>query len=289
MNFFKLQFRKIHDFARAYGSLCWNLSKVIQRKDLPRIYTMCLPSSSLLGGGSNNTMSSADDSVGFSRTDLENTREDVVKEVINAPKRRLDNEISRVADSASLLHLHISVLNDVLDIHCSSIFKARVLVGIVGLISVGAGVGSWTAVAIGLTGVKSLIGVALTISTSTAVSISMVGGLSTLIIWLWTSRNIKEEARRLLRDDLLGGAAFNRLYARRISEKDESLLSMWTRVRDHMRISGAFNSPGDSLTITAHKFSTSSRRAKLKEIESILDEQIPTLRRRAAPSFNRPV
>ena len=39
------QFRKIHDFARAYGSLCWNLSKVIQRKDLPRIYTMCLPHS----------------------------------------------------------------------------------------------------------------------------------------------------------------------------------------------------------------------------------------------------
>eukprot|EP00980_Cylindrotheca_fusiformis_P011083 scaffold2551_cov113-Cylindrotheca_fusiformis.AAC.22 len=29
------QFHKIHDFARAYGSLCWNLSKVIPRKDLP--------------------------------------------------------------------------------------------------------------------------------------------------------------------------------------------------------------------------------------------------------------
>ncbi|CAM9540310.1 unnamed protein product, partial [Heterosigma akashiwo] len=37
------QFRKIHDFARAYGSLCWNLSKVLQRKDLPQIFTMCLP------------------------------------------------------------------------------------------------------------------------------------------------------------------------------------------------------------------------------------------------------
>jgi predicted GTPase len=37
------QFKRIHDFARAYGSLCWNLSKVINRKDLPRIYTMCLP------------------------------------------------------------------------------------------------------------------------------------------------------------------------------------------------------------------------------------------------------
>ena len=39
------QFRKIHDFARAYGSLCWNLSKVIHRKDLPQIFTMCLPPS----------------------------------------------------------------------------------------------------------------------------------------------------------------------------------------------------------------------------------------------------
>lgn len=37
------QFRRIHDFARAYGSLCWNLSKVIPRKDLPRIHTMCVP------------------------------------------------------------------------------------------------------------------------------------------------------------------------------------------------------------------------------------------------------
>jgi len=36
-------FGHIHDFARAYGALCWNLSKVIPRKDLPRIYTMFLP------------------------------------------------------------------------------------------------------------------------------------------------------------------------------------------------------------------------------------------------------
>jgi hypothetical protein len=37
------QFEHIHDFARAYGSLCWNLAKVIPRKDLPPIYTMFLP------------------------------------------------------------------------------------------------------------------------------------------------------------------------------------------------------------------------------------------------------
>ena len=37
------QFEKIHDFARAYGTLCWNLSKVNPRKDLPRIHTKCVP------------------------------------------------------------------------------------------------------------------------------------------------------------------------------------------------------------------------------------------------------
>lgn len=36
-------FRTVHDFARAYGALCWNLSKVIPRKDLPFIYTMYVP------------------------------------------------------------------------------------------------------------------------------------------------------------------------------------------------------------------------------------------------------
>jgi hypothetical protein len=44
-------FAHIHDFARAYGALCWNLSKVIPRKDLPRIYTMFLPPDALSGGG----------------------------------------------------------------------------------------------------------------------------------------------------------------------------------------------------------------------------------------------
>lgn len=37
------QFSKMHDFARAYGSLCWNLSKVIPRKDLPKYVCSQLP------------------------------------------------------------------------------------------------------------------------------------------------------------------------------------------------------------------------------------------------------
>lgn len=77
------QFRKIHDFARAYGSLCWNLSKVIQRKDLPRIYTMCLPSSyhavaAGVGPGTDALEAGGRETLGQGIMDLEAAREDVV-------------------------------------------------------------------------------------------------------------------------------------------------------------------------------------------------------------------
>ena len=36
-------FDNIRDFARTYGTLCWNLSKTIPTKDTPRIYTTYLP------------------------------------------------------------------------------------------------------------------------------------------------------------------------------------------------------------------------------------------------------
>merc|ERR1719223_2442498 len=75
------QFKKIHDFARAYGSLCWNLSKVIPRKDLPRIFTMCLPNKTTdpVSELSNITTDSQ------SLSDLHQTRDDVVAEVMKAP------------------------------------------------------------------------------------------------------------------------------------------------------------------------------------------------------------
>lgn len=81
--------------------------------------------------------------------DLENTREDVVKEVINAPKRRLDNEISRVADATALLHLHISVLNEVLDLHSKEIFKSNVIVAMCASLSMALLGSTWAALFLG--------------------------------------------------------------------------------------------------------------------------------------------
>lgn len=64
------QFTKIHDFARAYGSLCWNLSKVIPRKDLPPIYTMCVPVDGLRKGLAEDALE-----------DLHSTRLEVINKV----------------------------------------------------------------------------------------------------------------------------------------------------------------------------------------------------------------
>lgn len=78
------RFERIHDFARAYGSLCWNLSKVIQRKDLPRIYTMCLPVSSWRQEG---LESPSEGLMSAGLRDLEHTRDDVRREVMKVGQR----------------------------------------------------------------------------------------------------------------------------------------------------------------------------------------------------------
>eukprot|EP00596_Hydrurales_sp_CCMP1899_P003681 CAMPEP_0119045776 /NCGR_PEP_ID=MMETSP1177-20130426/42569_1 /TAXON_ID=2985 /ORGANISM="Ochromonas sp, Strain CCMP1899" /LENGTH=775 /DNA_ID=CAMNT_0007018129 /DNA_START=150 /DNA_END=2477 /DNA_ORIENTATION=- len=120
------QFRKIHDFARAYGSLCWNLSKVIPRKDLPQIFTMCLPigSAGSTSGPNSTVVGSGDGSTvndillltesyflrqGYA--DLEESRLEVTREVFNAPKRRVDHEISRLSDSVYMLLMHCKVID----------------------------------------------------------------------------------------------------------------------------------------------------------------------------------
>src|SRR6056297_3472042 len=42
-------FNDVRDFARTYGSLCWNLSRVVRTKDMPHIYCTFIPN--LVPGG----------------------------------------------------------------------------------------------------------------------------------------------------------------------------------------------------------------------------------------------
>lgn len=255
------QFRKIHDFARAYGSLCWNLSKVIQRKDLPRIYTMCLPKSYQVPSG--DISEEGENSLGKGLADLEETREEVVQEVLNAPKRRVDNEITRLTDAVSLLQMHLTVVDDLVKQYRAATMKSRLTLAALGTSSLLA------------TGASVML--SLPIEVLAAISLSGVG--STAALYWWQSGRLIEKARDLIKDEAMI-SSYKRLYSRRLAEKDEFTSSLWARVYDHLIL---------GLSAAELKSMDKVRVNELKDLEKILEFDIPNLRRKAAPAFNRKI
>ena len=96
------QFSKVHDFGRAYGALAWNLAKVIPRKDMPEIFTMCVPHDKEMKEPT---------SPCIPLEDLQHVRGQVLEMVFNAPLVRLDNMISQLSDATHLLLLHSRVVS----------------------------------------------------------------------------------------------------------------------------------------------------------------------------------
>ncbi len=255
------QFKKIHDFARAYGSLCWNLSKVIQRKDLPRIYTMCLPQSYRAGTG--DMSDDGEGSLGRGVADLEHTREEVVEEVLNAPKRRVDNEISRLTDAVSILHMHLTVVDELSKAYKKSILKSRV--------ALAAAVAGSSALSVG----SVMLGLPVEVLGTTSV---LGFGGSAALYW-WQHKTLHEQANHLITDDAMIGA-YKRLYARKLANKDEFTASLWTRVHDHLIL---------GLNAVEFKSLDAVKGHDLKQVEQILEVDIPNLRRKAAPAFNKKI
>ncbi len=93
------QFQSLHDFARAYGALCWNLGKVIPRKDLPMIYNMFVP----LADKPKSRLP---------MEDFEEARNDLIGEIRRAPARRMDNQITQIQAYAERLRLHAMVIGE---------------------------------------------------------------------------------------------------------------------------------------------------------------------------------
>jgi hypothetical protein len=96
------QFQSLHDFARAYGALCWNLGKVIPRKDLPMIYNTFVP----LADRPTSRLP---------MEDFEKARNDLIGELRHAPTRRMDNQITQLQAYAERLRLHAMVIGEAAD------------------------------------------------------------------------------------------------------------------------------------------------------------------------------
>ena len=243
------QFKKIHDFARAYGSLCWNLSKVIPRKDLPRIFTMCLPQIN------NSTQS---DSLSGGLADLYQTRDTVVAEVMKAPKRRIDNMVTQLQDAVQLLWMHAALMEDVRKRYQARLWEVRLQLGM----GWGGAAAMVTAMTYGQLPTAVVGGVV-------AASVLGMGGAT------WYQSSVWRDWEATLTSPEEMAASFQRCYAREVSEGDEFTASVWQRIRDPLRLSL------EQVGLRSIPAVTSADISKLKKIVEV---DIPELRRLASPT-----
>jgi hypothetical protein len=94
-------FSTMRDFARSYGTLCWNLSKAITTKDIPHIFTTYLPELANRNEGQSNQR--------IPLSDFDDARDEIVTEIKRAPTRRADNIVSDLLQTARMLSIHTRV------------------------------------------------------------------------------------------------------------------------------------------------------------------------------------
>jgi len=335
------QFSKMHDFARAYGSLCWNLSKVIPRKDLPQIHTMCLPAKHSYAARTPSTDSGTKDEnatflgmtlknmgIGFPPVaglggtldgsqsnfhsqgflDLESARTVVEKEVFNAPKRRVDNEISRLADSVHSLVMHLRVVDDVVEQYQTAVLQQRLqlagcLLG-VGMLAViaggvlapvgststgnsgagaavaGSGSGAVVAAAASATTTKGLVSSAVPVLSTgarAALLTSAIGGAVTGVVVAIQSRTLAL-TRAALCSARGFGETFAKLHARAIAEKDVFTSHLWESVLPAMLL---------SVTPDTLQRLPRVRASDVQLLERVLSEDVANLRRKAKSASQR--
>ena len=92
-------FTSLYDFARTYGTVCWNLARVLQTKDLPKIWT-------IYSGAERSPAES-----GFDLTDFNRHRGEFVNIVNDAAARRRDNVFSQARRDFLGLSIRMCVVN----------------------------------------------------------------------------------------------------------------------------------------------------------------------------------
>lgn len=94
-------FDSMEDYARAYGTLCWNLARVLRTKDLPPIYSTFTPSTA------------ARLAAKIPLEQFERNRAKILELVIGAGTRRLDSVLASFAADFSRLSVQARVLGAV--------------------------------------------------------------------------------------------------------------------------------------------------------------------------------
>jgi hypothetical protein len=240
-------FANIRDFARTYGTLCWNLSKAIKTKDVPHIYNTYLPSQASLGGRSQREL--------IPLKDFDDSREEVTAEIRRAPTRRADNLVSDLLHNARCLAVHARVCGEVGRRIQSIRLKTWALVVtlailVVVLIPMTWSSSHWTTPFLVLLGGAGLV------------SLAWLGG------GYWTRR----EAKRASSPDGLADH-FNAAYRKELTMQDRAdLRALWETVQPKtlksIELLGAGRIP------RGYGF-----RKQLRQLEGVIENEITKLRR----------
>lgn len=92
-------FSSLYDFARTYGTVCWNLARVLHTKDLPKIWTV-------YSGDTRETAAG-----GIDLSDFNRHREEFLAVVHDAAARRRDNVFSQALSDFLGLSIRMCVVN----------------------------------------------------------------------------------------------------------------------------------------------------------------------------------
>ena len=194
--------------------------------------------------------------------DLASTKDVIIKEILSAPYKRVDNEIQRLYDSMFALQMHCKILNEMIHRH------SRFLWGFRGKMFVA------TAAAFGV------VGGAVTYRDRApppyvggAIVTSLLGLFG--IHW-WQSKQLDHKTSALLKDPNVVHEIYEAVYDESIAVSDESVSSVWPSVLQHMQIKV---SPQDIASMKAVDASD------LDLIEKILNSNIYKLRQQLSPNL----
>jgi hypothetical protein len=259
------QLDKIHDFARVYGSLCWNLSKVIRRKDLPPIYPMYLPPK-YRGDGTSLKQNPSDIaySNGASRPSfasaLDDVKDQIVKEILAAPQKRIDNEIQRLSESMTTLLMHCKIFNAM----CS---RYRELAGAFN--------GECFMSLLLCCGITSgTVAFELPRETTVAAGVASAATLGCIQYYRW--RKLVRARKAIIQDRAVADQIFQSVYALELLTGDESVQALWSKVYDHMKIRVSPEDLSNSALVTD---------LELESINAILKNNVNRMRSLLSPQL----
>ena len=96
------QMENLSDFARSYGTLCWNLSRQSSTKDMPKIFTTFIPEKV--------SNFRKQDPAALDLSDFEHSLDSVKEEISQAPIRRIDNLLTELDRRARWLVMLLKIV-----------------------------------------------------------------------------------------------------------------------------------------------------------------------------------